>query len=207
VTRTENGVRRVLLREALDTMRAIKQAGWPFKGPAAVKDVLAGIVASGLEPPAYHNHWKQASGVSPRGGVCSEHAVLITVIWMMCCYDQYDALNSAAAEQICRRILMLQRAVKRNPRNPDFENLECFMSNSLDAAGGVTTLEFDEYIATLQKTEAQIMKQQRLAREESEHADKHKKGAGGGGQSSGGGGGGGKKTKQKDGGPEAASGG
>ena len=80
--------------------------------------------------------------------------------------DYLNVLNLASAEQMCRRLLMIERAVKRNPRAPDFEGLEAFLANGYDSRGGVITREFDKYIAELQKTVAQIMKQNRMLREE-----------------------------------------
>ena len=70
---------------------------------------------------------------------------------------------------------MIQRAVKRNPRTPDFDGLDCFMSNALDVQGGIVTSEFEKHMSDVQRSEAQIMKQQRLAREETEALDKRKK--------------------------------
>ena len=69
---------------------------------------------------------------------------------------------------------MIQRAVRRNSRSPDFEGLECFLANSLDPHGGLVALDFERYIAEVQKSEAQVLKQQRLAKEETEANEKRK---------------------------------
>ena len=61
---------------------------------------------------------------------------------------------------------MIDQAVNRNPRAPDFESLEMFLANGYDATGGVTTRDFDMFIAETQKNDAEIMKQTRLWREE-----------------------------------------
>ncbi len=71
---------------------------------------------------------------------------------------------------------MIQCAAKRNPRVPDFDGLDCFMSNTLDSQGGIVTLKFEKHMAELQRAEAQVMKQQRMAHEEAEHLEKRKKG-------------------------------
>ncbi len=57
-----------------------------------------------------------------------------------------------------------------------------FLSNALDPQGGIVTLEFEKFRADIQKSEAQVLKQQRMAREESEANEKHKKGDKGGGK-------------------------
>ena len=79
---------------------------------------------------------------------------------------------------------MIERAVKRNPRNPDFEGLQVFMSNLFDSTGGIVTTEFDKYMAEVKKSEAIVMKQERMWSEEQASRDKRaadpKKGKGGG---------------------------
>lgn len=62
------------------------------------------------------------------------------------------------------------------------------MANALDASGGIVTSDFERYIADIQQDEAQGMKQQRLAREEANAADKRKRGQKGGRGPGGGGG-------------------
>ena len=175
--------RRVLLSEALGTMKAIEKRSWAFKGPPAVKEVLEGIKATGLEPPAYVTHYLGSSGIGPHSGLAQEFKHLMTILWMMVCFDRLDVLNVSSAEYVARRVLMIQRAVKRNPRSPDFDGLECFMPNALDVQGGIVTSEFEKHMSELQRSEAQIMKQQRLAREETEALETKKKkdkGKGGG---------------------------
>eukprot|EP00972_Heterocapsa_arctica_P023066 3394052-Heterocapsa_arctica.AAC.1 len=71
-------------------MRACPHKGWLTQGPPAVEEIVAGIVASGLEPPVFHALWMQAGGVSPQSGVCAEHRLLIMILLMMCCYYEYD---------------------------------------------------------------------------------------------------------------------
>ena len=76
---------------------------------------------------------------------------------------------------IARRLLMIMRAVKRNPRAPDFEGLDSFLSTATDMTGRVVTLDFDKYISELQRNDAQITKQNRLLKEEKAEAGKRKK--------------------------------
>ena len=102
------------------------------------------------------------------------------MFWLMLCVDRIDALNVSGVEFAARRLLMIQRAVRRNPRAPDFEGLECFTTNAIDSAGGVATLEFEKFMADIQKAEAQVLKQQRMARVETEAAEKRKRDGKGG---------------------------
>ena len=62
-------------------------------------------------------------------------------------------------ELICRHILHIQRAVKKNPRQPDFRGLEIMISSKLDSTGGLLTGEFARYVAEEEKAEAFTLKQ------------------------------------------------
>eukprot|EP00959_Pyramimonas_sp_CCMP1952_P280988 5873439-Pyramimonas_sp.AAC.1 len=75
----------------------------------------------------------------------------------MVVFDQINLPNSAPAEMIARRALMIQRAVKKNPRNPDFDGLDTYMSHAFDTSGGVVTCKFDAEMAERRKTQAIIM--------------------------------------------------
>ena len=107
-------------------------------------------MASGQEPPGYHSSWQNGSGVTAKSTACREHALLIHTIWLMRCVDSLDGANLASAEHLCRRILQIQRAVRRNPRAPDYEGLEGFTEHMVDGAMGVPTADFDRHIAELQ---------------------------------------------------------
>ena len=79
------------------------------------------------------------SGISPHAGIAIEHGVLFTILTLMICYDLLNVLNLASAEQAARRILMIERAVRRSPKSPDFEGLDVLLSNQFDSTGGVLT--------------------------------------------------------------------
>ena len=166
---------RTTLREACPTYAKAPREGWPFKGPDAVVELLHGILATGLEPQGFISQWKQSSGVSPQSGVAIEFGVHLTTLNHMISFDQINLYHSAAAEMISRRLLMIMRAVRRSPRAPDFEGLDMFLSNSTDTSGAVVTLDFDKYVADVQKADAAIMKQSRMMKEEHEAAAKKKK--------------------------------
>ena len=71
---------------------------WSFKGPSAAKEVLEGIRATGMEPPAYCAHYLQTSGLSSTGALGNKFKHLITILWMMVCVDRLDALNVSSCE-------------------------------------------------------------------------------------------------------------
>jgi len=175
---------RPLFREAVKEMKPQTMPGNIFVGPPAVKEVTRSVVSSGHEPAGCQSVWETASGVARKSGICMEHALLLTLLWIMATVDLIDLFNSSAAEFISRRILMIEKAVKRNPRQPDFTGLDAFLSHALDPGGGVLSPELDKHIAELQKAEAMTMKSYRQNREEQE-ADSKRKNLG-------------KKEKEKD---------
>ena len=85
---------------------------------------------------------------------------------MMQSFDQLDVPQLASAEFLIRWLLMIEQAVKRSPRTPTFEGLDHYITHALDEAGGVITSTFTKHIAEEQKSEATVLKQQRLHREE-----------------------------------------
>ena len=83
--------------------------------------------------------------------------------------------------------MIIQKAVRRNPRAPDFSGLDQFMASTFDETGGVVVSGFDKYVAEEQRTTAMILKQTRLWSEE--QASLVKKGGNQDGGDGGGGGG------------------
>ena len=118
---------RTTLRDAAATYTKSNRDGWPFRGPDAIVELVSGILATGLEPQGFVAHWRQNSGVMPTSGIAIEFGVHMTTLGHMACLDQYNLFHSASGEMIARRLLMSMRAVKRNPRAPDFEGRDSFL--------------------------------------------------------------------------------
>jgi hypothetical protein len=76
-------------------------------------------------------------------------------------------------EHMVRRLIMIEMAVNRNPKAPDWEGLEALLAARVNDTGGVTMPKFMSWVGDQQKNEAQVLKQGRLIREE-RTADKKK---------------------------------
>ena len=74
-----------------------------------------------------------------------------------------------------RRIIMIETAVARNPRSPNWEGLELCFSPTLSETGAITTQVFDAWFAGVQKDHAFVLKQQRLLQEERDAEAKKQK--------------------------------
>ena len=121
---------------------------------------------SGHEVLGFQAQWVTSSGASPKAGVVIEHGLGLMLLHYLACVDRLNVRNLAAVELLCRRLLQIQRAVRKNPRQPDFEGLEGYVAHALDPSGGVLAFAFDRFYAGTQKDTTFILKQNRLAREE-----------------------------------------
>jgi hypothetical protein len=92
-------------------------------------------------------------------------------------FDQVDASNSAAAEFLSRRLLQIEAATRRNPRQPDFEGLDGILDTALDERGSAIVPNFSEWIGKQQQSEAAVMKAGRQWREETASLKKHESGS------------------------------
>jgi hypothetical protein len=172
-TQTKSDGPAVLLRDAVVKLVLVDGIpNFPFRGVRAVKEYLSGIVASGYELSTFHGHWVRVSGVTASSGLAIEHSLLMMLLHLLVIFDGMNVYNLASAEHAVRRLLMIERAVKRSPRAPDFDGLEVYLSNTFDSSGGVVTSDFDRHIAEIKKSEAIILKQDRLWKEEQDHEAK-----------------------------------
>jgi hypothetical protein len=81
------------------------------------------VAASGHELLAYPMRYIEASGMNPKQPGDRVNAGLHCV-HLMITYDDLNPYNLAFAEHLARRLVVIQRAVKRNQLAPDFDGLE-----------------------------------------------------------------------------------
>ena len=70
---------------------------------------------------------------------------------------------------------MMEIAISRVPKNPDWQGLEKILSKPVKDMGALETTHFHSWLSTVQKEEAQVLKQGRLLREETENKKKRAK--------------------------------
>ena len=122
--------------------------------------------------------WCRKSGISEKSAAAREHRYLSVVLRLLLSFDQVDASNSAAAEFVSRRLLQIEAATRRNPRQPDFEGLDGILDTALDERGAAIVPNFSEWIGKQQQSEAAVLKAGRLWREEQAAFRKHEAGSG-----------------------------
>lgn len=145
-----------------------------FTGPSAVRELCMSIAQSRLDPNAYAVQWKTASGVTAQSALAYEHRMLVTALGLMVCEDRLDPTQLSVAEHLGRRVLQIEKAVRKNHRQPEFDGLEMYMKHLADAGLGAQAPVFETHMAEQMKAEAQVLKQSRMAREETAALQKEK---------------------------------
>ena len=128
--------------------------------------MLTAIRNSGVEIIPYDERWAAGSGIRGESSLRQEHKHLCHALALFVTFDQVDMTNLAGIELMSRRLLQIERAVKASPRAPSFLGLEKMTQHAIDEGGGLATQEFTQHFATVAESDARIMRQQRLLRDE-----------------------------------------
>ena len=160
--------RTVALKKSLTLFRPQQFTDWPFGAtPSAAMELLTSISKTGHELATYDGFWTARCGISKGSAVAIAHRNVFVALGLLQSYDQVDLANLAGAEYLCRWILQIQTAVRRNSKVPSFEGLEPYLAHSYDESGGATVSLFSKHIASIEKDQAAILRQRRLWSEES----------------------------------------
>ena len=165
--RDQAGVRHLPFKDALLRSKEAVLPGFPLKGPRAAPELLLAIRDAGQS--SYDDHcttWLRKSGISEKAAAAREHRTISISLRLMQTYDQIDAANSAAGELLSRRLLQIEAATRRNPRQPDFEGLDGILDVALDEGGSAILPRFTDWVGKQQQAEASVLKAGRQWREE-----------------------------------------
>ena len=143
-----------------------------FDGPSSISELCRTIASSGMEPAPFLENFMSLSGVNPKGGLATELRCNIFTINLLATVDRLNVTHLASAEHIARRTLQMMRAVKRNPKSPDFDGLDTYLRRLDLPSAGARTPHFDRFVMEDQKTEAFIQKANRIRKEEMESENK-----------------------------------
>ena len=163
-------------RTALAAASATPATLGQFRGPSGAKDLLPLIAASSQEPMAYCAAHVASLGLAPKSSMAYEFRVLFWFIYSFVCIDRCDPYQSVAMEHVCRRVRQMTKAARKNSKFPDYEGLHHFVEHMADPGQSDPVGALDTHVAGQLRDEGFVMKQQRLAREEIEAAEKAKKG-------------------------------
>ena len=165
--RDTEGRRFLTFADALLKIKPEKLIGWPLQGSRSVKEVLTSMRDAGQAGwDDHHSTWTAKSGVGAKSSVCREHGIICVVLRIFMQFDQLDISNVAGCEYLVRRVLQIEAAVKKNPRQPDFEGLDAILDSSVDTSGAAIAPKFMAFVADIQKSQALVYKAGRLWQEE-----------------------------------------
>ena len=165
--RDSEGRRFITFADALLKVQQVALVGWPLPGQRSVKEVLVSMRDAGQSGwDDHHTQWSSKSGVGEKSSICREHGVICVVMRIFMQFDQVDVTNIAGCEYLCRRLLQIEAAVRRNPRQPDFDGLDPILDSSVDTSGAALAPKFMEFVSDIQKSQALIYKAGRLWKEE-----------------------------------------
>ena len=139
---------------------------WPHEGPSAVVEFLQSVVTHSGSLITYDTEWARISGVPEASSARHEHRIICETLRLAIEYDQRDVTNNASDENLVRRLIQLEAAVGRNPLHPDFGGLGLMLTSPVSESGAAQAPSFNHWVADRQKTQAQVMKQARVQREE-----------------------------------------
>ena len=158
--------------EACKAWSREKPPHYSFSGPQALPEWFDNLVAAGQSLVQHHQDFIKRLGLPERGGVAREHSVHTEVLRIAVSQDQLQLPQLACFEYVVRRIIMIETAVTRDAKSPDWDGLDMMLSTTLSDAGAVDVQKFHGWVSTVQKDQATILKQGRLLREERESEKK-----------------------------------
>ena len=109
------------------------------------------MIASNMSLATYWAFYIAQVGLAKGSGLAIELRWLFEYIRFGLLYDQLGGPNIAAMELIARRILQIQRAVRRNPKHPTFDGDDLYMASAMDETGAIVAARFDALVAEQQK--------------------------------------------------------
>ena len=164
--RNSQGKRFLTLKRAMEMMTKHSFKDWPHKGPGSLYELLEGIAETLGDIDLYFLNFIRKSGVGENIACVHEMKNLLLVLKLNLGYDQCDYPNLASMEQVGRRILEIQTAIRRNPRHPVFDSMETTATSFVDEIGGARASSYSDWLTEQQRGEAKRMKAVREFREE-----------------------------------------
>ena len=140
---------------------------WPFgEAPRVAREFLESLRSGGQSLTTHNADFIKRSGIAENSVVSIQHRTLTDIARLELSYDQIDPSNSSALELLYRSIVRIETAVARSPKAPDFSGFDVMLISNTTEAGGAVTTRFSAWVADQQKSQATILKQSRLHREE-----------------------------------------
>jgi len=180
--RDKNGYRLLDFGRGLELSKKVAQPGWPYLGTSAAEEYLGNLRQLDKSLVAFDMEWRGRSGVAEKSTSARLHKDYAELAQLMLTRDQYDLVNSVSGEMVIRKLIQVEQAVRRNPKQPDYEGLDVITANLTDETGAIQTRAFASWVGEQQKNEAFVLKHNRAWHEERNNLSKKtdpQKGGGG----------------------------
>ena len=120
-----------------------------------------------------------SSGIKARPALCLESCFLVHSRHLMVCVGGLDPYRSTTAEHVARRLVQIQKVVRRAPKTDAFEGLGEYMTHGADPSGAVDAPSLGGHVAEVSEAETVELEQSRLQRGEAEAEEKRRRGKNG----------------------------
>ena len=165
--RDSDGIRHLAFKEVLEKSKEEPLVGFPLRGKRLAREMPLALRDAGRNGFEEHDLvWAKASGVGEKSAAGREHRLICRTLRLLLQYDHIDISNTASGEFMCRRLFQVETAVRRNPKQPDYEGLYVILESAIDEKGGTVVPAFSIWLAEQRTTAAINLKAARQLREE-----------------------------------------
>ena len=142
---------------------------WPLTGDRSLLWTCQELRRQNLTWQSHHKNWANLSGVRKADRSVFEHEMICRALHHMTCYDQLSLPNSAGAESLNGRRMLIEHAHESSPDAPNYEGAEDFIGERLPGAGTLVDPKRISHVAARAAAKAKIMESQRKAAGEKGH--------------------------------------
>ena len=121
---------------------------------------------NGMSFPTHHQDLLNHSGISSSSGSSRSHRRVCDALQAFLLKDRLNLCALAGGEILGRFLVEIETAISRNPRCPDYADLEVISGATISHFGALALPSYQQHIAELQRSEAFILKQRRMWAEE-----------------------------------------
>ena len=137
-----------------------------FDGPLVGFELIRSLHNSGMEWLSHHLDFVHKSGLSPTSTASRAHRRISEILQAMQQVDQLNIPVLESGERLCRFLVEIEVAVGRNPRIPDFQDLEAISGSTITGMGALSLPQYSKHVAQAQREEAFALQQRRKWAEE-----------------------------------------
>ena len=165
-----SGEREREFRAAVNDMSQDEWPDWPIRGPRTCRWVLSFMREHGGTPRGWRRRWQSEMRLQSTDGGVLLHETCCQFLESLCCFDQLNAPNLAAAEHACRQLQAVEerwkdRVVGSSEAQGAQADLALYAGQQTRANLCIAP-QLSAWISDQLRAESSIAKERRKAREE-----------------------------------------